>query len=156
MRTSRLVCLFLLTASPLAAAQEAMDRARVNPMASSPLERFAATRERPLFSEGRRPPPSRVEADRAPEPPPKAEPPEPPRVTVVGVLRNEQGTRALVRPKPADKVREVRVGDEIGGWKVEEIGPRRVILASETRTKAFTLFEKRGGPDRVTRENERP
>lgn len=136
-------CLFWLSPT-LVAAEEAPDRAKANPLARLSLERFAQTRQRPLFSPSRRlPPPAPVAAYREPEPPP---PPEPPSVVLVGVVTDERGPRAFIKPSPMDKIRDVRIGDDIGGWKVAEIFPRRIVFALEARTSAFALFEAKNCP----------
>lgn len=138
----------------LAAADDVAARAESNPLARQPLELFAQTRERPLFSPSRRPPPPPpVAVRREPDPPPP--PPEPPSVMLVGVISDEQGARALVRPNPMDKVREVKIGDEIGGWKVTEIAPRRIVLGLEQRSSAFALFETRKGASKTAAARER-
>lgn len=148
MRKSSLIALCLLGLPPaLAAAQEAQDRVKANPLARLPLERFVQTRERPLFSAARRlPPPAPVAVYHEPEPPPPPPPPEPPSVVLVGVVTDEQGSRALIRPSPMDKIRDVKIGDDVGGWKVTEIAARRIVFALDARTSAFALFETKNRP----------
>ncbi|PWB82845.1 MAG: hypothetical protein C3F11_09765 [Methylocystaceae bacterium] len=141
---SHLALSLLCLLPSLAIAQEAADRAKTNPMARLPLERFSETRQRPLFSATRRPPPLEpVAVRRDPEPPSQ---PEPPSLMLVGVLIGGQAPRALVRSGPADKVRNVEIGDDVGGWRVVEIAPRRVVLARDTRTSSIALFEAKNRP----------
>jgi hypothetical protein len=134
--------------SALAAADELSDRARANPLAGAPLERFAETLRRPLFSASRRAPapPAPSAVQRAPEPPP---PLEPPSIVLVGVVADTQGAHAVIRPGPSEKMRHVKIGDEIGGWKVAEITPRRIVLALDARTSAFSLFETKNRPSKT-------
>jgi general secretion pathway protein N len=135
------LCLLPFVAAPVTA-QDAVDRAAANPLARAPFERFSQTRERPLFSATRRPPPpAPVAVTREPPPPP---PPEPPGLILVGVLQDSAGARALVRTSPTEKIRVVRMGDELGGWRVAEIGPRRLVLSRDARSNAYALFEGRG------------
>lgn len=46
--------------------------------------------------------------------------------------------RAAIRA--ADKVVRVRTGDDVSGWKVERIEPRRLVLALGERMVDFKLF----------------
>lgn len=134
----------LLPLLPLLAAPAPAQEALANPLAREPLAGYSATRERPLFAPSRRPPPPPVVARQEPEPPPP--PPEPPNVTLLGVVSDESGPRALVRPGPMDKVRGVRIGDEIGGWTIAAIEATRIVLALEARAKTVALFESRPRP----------
>ncbi|HEY8064501.1 MAG TPA: hypothetical protein VIF40_07190 [Methylosinus sp.] len=148
MRRSPLVALALLAAAQVPA-QETPAHVDGNPLARQPIERFAATRERPLFSPSRRPPPPPATAHNDAEPPP----PEPPAVVLLGVLTDAGGTRAYIRPNPMDKVRAARVGDDISSWQITGIEPTRIILAQSERTKTFALFETRRVTTRTARKN---
>jgi hypothetical protein len=109
-----------------------------NPVAAQSLDRLSATRERPLFSPSRRPPapPSAPVVQRtAPVLPPAA-----PSVDLFGIIRDEEGARAVVRAGPGNKIRRVRVGDEIGGWRVSQIDGRKLVLTLGDRSTTYTLF----------------
>ncbi|MGP0094474.1 MAG: hypothetical protein ACLPKB_31695 [Xanthobacteraceae bacterium] len=109
-----------------------------NPAAAQSLDHLSATRERPLFSPSRRPPP--------PPPAPVAQraapvlPPAAPSVDLFGIVSDEEGARAVVRTGPGNKILRVRVGDEIGGWKVSQIEGRKLVLSLGERSTTFTLF----------------
>jgi hypothetical protein len=64
-----------------------------NPVAALSLDRLSATRERPLFSPSRRPPPP-PPAPIANAPPP---PPPPPKLTLFGVVMDDEDARAVVQ-----------------------------------------------------------
>jgi general secretion pathway protein N len=149
MRRSPLIALALLAAAHVPA-QETPAHVEANPLARQPLERFAATRDRPLFSPSRRPPPPAM-AHREAEPPPP--PPEPPAVVLLGVLTDARGTRAFIRPNPMDKVRSARVGDDISGWKITRIEPTRIIFGQDERSKTFAMFETRRVTTKTARTN---
>jgi hypothetical protein len=118
-----------------AAAQQAQVSA--NPLAAQSLEGLSATRERPLFSAQRRPPaPPRVTA--APQPPP-APPPQPPQVALYGIVSETGGARAMVRAN-GDKIVGVRIGDDVGGWKVTKIERRQIELSLADRAVSFAMF----------------
>jgi hypothetical protein len=138
-KTWGLIISLLVSPAPPVAAGDASERAVANPLARAPLESYVQTLQRPLFSSTRRPPPRPAPAVRSE--PQAAPPPDPPGVALVGVVSNERGRRAFIQPGPSEKLREVKVGDEIGGWTVTEIAQRRVVLALGTRTSAYALFE---------------
>ncbi len=109
-----------------------------SPLAAQPLDRLSATRERPLFSPTRRPPPPPPPVVVAPEPPPP--PPPPPDVALFGIVMDGDEARAVVRAGPAAKIMQVRVGDDIGGWKVAQIEGRQLVLSLDDRIATFTMF----------------
>jgi len=112
-----------------------------SPLAAYPLDRFSATRERPLFSPSRRLPPPPVVVVAAPPPPPPPPPPlPPPTVTVLGIVTGAEGGRAIVQVAPANEVRRVRTGDDINGWKIVSIDQRQLVLSLDSRSATFTMF----------------
>jgi general secretion pathway protein N len=120
-----------------------------SPLAGQPLDRLSATRDRPLFSPTRRPPPPPPPVVHSPEPPPP-----PPNVALFGVVMDGDEARAIVRAGPATGVMRVRVGDDIGGWKVVQIEGRSLVLALADRLATFTMFAgngaggaRHGGPE---------
>jgi len=123
------------------------DAAFVNPLAAHPIAAFAATRERPLFSPTRRPPPRPVAAD-APRPvavPPSPAPPSaPPSMALFGTIIGLNGARALIRTGDAPKIVEVAAGDEVGGWTVNRIDKRHLVLSLGERLATFELFGSQG------------
>lgn len=111
-----------------------------NPLAAYPFERLTETRDRPMFTPSRRGP-----AAPAPLPPPivaqtPEEPAPPPNLVLAGVVVDQDGARAVVRDQGADKIVSLRLGDAIGEWRVQQIEPRRLVLALEDRTAEFGLF----------------
>jgi hypothetical protein len=114
-----------------------------NPLQAQSLDRLSATRDRPLFSPSRRPvPPPPPPAARVPEVVP---PPPPPSVTVVGIVLDGEGARAIVRSGMGKKVERVQIGDDVGGWKVSQIEGRRLVLSLGERLATFTLFSDERG-----------
>ena len=106
-----------------------------SPLAAYPLDRLSATRDRPLFSPSRRPP--------AQPPPPiiaAAPPPPPPKLILFGIVMDAEEAHAVVGVGTADKTRRVRIGDDIGGWKVTQIEERQLVLSLDDRSATFTLF----------------
>jgi general secretion pathway protein N len=112
--------------------------AAVSPLAARPLDRFSVTRDRPLFSPTRRPPaPPPAAAAAAPAPPAP-----PPDVVLLGVVVEGEDAHAVVRTGAGTKIRRVRLGDEIGGWKVGQIEARKLVLLLNGRTATFAMFSK--------------
>jgi hypothetical protein len=66
-----------------------------NPLEAQSLDRLSATRDRPLFSPNRRPTPPPPPPP--PEQPPVAVVPQPPNLTLVGIVVDDEGARALIR-----------------------------------------------------------
>jgi general secretion pathway protein N len=113
-----------------------------SPLAAQPLDRLSVTRERPLFSPTRRPPPPPPPVVVAPEPPPP--PPPPPDVALFGIVMDGDEAQAVVRAGPAAKIMRVRVGDDIGGWKVAQIEGRQLVLSLDDRIATFMMFAGNG------------
>jgi hypothetical protein len=107
-------------------------------LALQPLEGLSATRERPLFSPTRRPvpPPPPVVAALLPPPPP----PPPPDVALFGIVMDGDEVHAVVRAGPAAKMMRVRIGDDVGGWKVAQIEGRQLVLSLDGRIATFMMF----------------
>jgi hypothetical protein len=143
---STFIAMILWTAAWPSLAAEQAPQAKINPaaapvtpLAAQPLEHFSVTRDRPLFSPTRRPPaPPPVTASAPPPPPP------PPDVMLLGVVMDGDDAHALVRTGPAGKILRLRIGDEIGGWKVGQIESRKVVLLLNGRTAKFTMFSGNG------------
>jgi general secretion pathway protein N len=110
----------------------------VSPLAAYPLDRLSATRQRPLFSPGRRPPAPPPAPTIAAAPPPP--PPQPPKLILFGIVMDADDAHAIVGTGTADKTRRVRIGDDIGGWKVTQIEGRKLVLSLNDRSATFTLF----------------
>jgi hypothetical protein len=106
-----------------------------NPLAAHALKEFTATRDRPLFTPSRRPP-AEPTALRDVAPPPAP----PPDLTLFGILVGADGPSAIVRGAPSEKVVHVRVGDQVDGWKIAQIGERQIVLSRDDRSVIFKMF----------------
>lgn len=109
-----------------------------NPLPVGSLADLTASRERPLFSPGRRPPapPAVADAEQI------QAPPEPPALLFFGVVTDQNGARAIVRSDASGPVKSIRVGEDVSGWTVETIEPRHLTLTREGRSAAFALFDR--------------
>jgi hypothetical protein len=116
-------------------------RPLANPLAAQSLQHISAIRERPLFAATRHPPPAAaapiVREAEAPPPPP------PPNIVLFGIVRDDSSKRAIVRTA-TDKLVQLGLGDEIGGWAVSDIEARLIVLSLDNRSATFTLFKAHG------------
>ncbi|WP_174513480.1 hypothetical protein [Methylocella tundrae] len=96
-----------------------------------PLESLRATRERPLFSATRRPPPPVVtEGAKVSEPvsAPKPSEPEKPQVALVGVVHGPLIDIAVFLDETDKSLMRLRVGQSVRGWIVHDLDARAATL----------------------------
>jgi hypothetical protein len=116
-----------------------------NPLWAIPLSELSATRDRPLFSDSRRPPVIPV----AP-PPPKQEappppPPEQPSFTLTGTIVSKEASVASLRGSNNDAI-SLRLGGENNGWQVRGIGLRSIVLEKGAQSVELNLPKPDGAP----------
>jgi general secretion pathway protein N len=63
---------------------------------------------------------------------------------LLGIITEGKTARAMVRTDASNKVMPARLGDDIGGWKVTRIEPRRLVLSNDDRSVSFALFGRVG------------
>lgn len=108
-----------------------------NPLAAHSLDELTATRDRPLFTRGRRPPAVAHAAPAVAAPPPAP----PPQLALFGIVVEAGEASAVVRGAPSEKVMHVRVGDQVDGWEVSQIAERQIVLSQDDRSVTFTMFD---------------
>jgi len=87
---------------------------RPNPLWAIPLQSLTATRERPIFSPSRRPPP------RSSPPSPVVVQPERLALTLVGAITGENAI-AIFRDDNSKAVVRLRIGQSHSGWSLERV-----------------------------------
>jgi general secretion pathway protein N len=109
-----------------------------NPLASVRLEDLSVTRERPLFSPTRRPPPL-VEAPEVQvvEKKETTSPTSP--FDLLGVVTGDEKSFVLLRNRDTHEVTRLRRGDEKDGWTVEAVRIRSVALERNGRIENLAL-----------------
>jgi hypothetical protein len=119
-----------------------------NPLSAIPLSALNATRDRPLFSESRRPPiaPAPIVA-----PPEKQEavappPPEQPSFTLVGTIVGKKVSVALLQGSNAAAISALRVGGENSGWQVRGIDLRSIVVEKGAQSVKLDLPRLEGAP----------
>jgi general secretion pathway protein N len=105
------------------------------------LDDLRQTRERPLFSATRRPPP-KIDLSQAATPAPPPPPIVPPAVTLIGVVLGAKDRAVIVQEKSAAKPVRVTVGDNIDGWRVDSITSRSFVLKDGDRAVTLTFHAK--------------
>ncbi len=152
-----LMSIILMPSQPARAADAQLEtQAAANPVAAKSFDLLSATRERPLFNPERRlPTKAAVVVQETPSPPPM--PVVAPQVSLLGVIDDPQGARAVVRSDPAGKLLRLRIGDEIGGWHVTEIEGQRLVMSLDERSIAVKLFasEREGRPAPIVHASDR-
>jgi hypothetical protein len=112
-----------------------------NPLWSIPVKTLTATRDRPIFSPSRRPPPSPVIASPQVAPAPVSKPPEPerPPLTLVGTVTGEQEAFGIFLDQTANKVVRLKLGDDHHGWILRQVRGREVVLQKDGETAFLAL-----------------
>lgn len=104
--------------------------ALANPLWKLPLEQLSTTRERPIFSPSRRPPPPAHVAPVAVRQPAKPQEPERPTMALVGtIIGADEGYRmAIFLDTSTQDVLRLHVGENYHGWVVSLINQRDASL----------------------------
>ena len=74
-------------------------------------------------------------------------PPATPKVTLLGIISDADGTQAVLRPDGVATDVRVHVGDDVGGWKVAGIGEKDLTLTLEERSVSIALFAPKPRPE---------
>ena len=129
--------LAVLALLPLAAAaQSPPANAPVRSFALPPLEELRATRERPLFSPNRRP----DEAAPGPAAEVVEESPDSLPFELTGVVMGTDVAIAILRNRDTQETVQLRKGETLDAWSIEEIAARHVVLRQEDRQVRLELF----------------
>ena len=111
------------------------------------LESLHATRNRPLFSPSRRPPPASqaagsavaVQGTRLPTPAPQVE--------LTGVIFGSYQQTAILRQPGKPEPKLVQLGAMVDGWRVTSITPRSIVLTRAKRSVEMQLFAHKHGSE---------
>jgi general secretion pathway protein N len=114
---------------------------RGNPLWAIPLSSLTATRERPLFTPGRRPPkpPSTPPPVIVVAPPPRQPTTQPPRLTLVGTVIGVGDRIAVFFDGTTRQLVRLRAGEAREGWTLRSIHPRKVVFEKGTIAQTFSL-----------------
>jgi general secretion pathway protein N len=105
-----------------------------NPLWALPLKQLTLTRDRPIFSPSRRPPPPATPTYVAPvavRSPPKPVEPVRPSITLLGtILGSTESIGIFFNPATRDVVR-LRVGEDHEGWALRSVKTREATLVKD-------------------------
>lgn len=111
--------------------------ARLGLQPAVPKESYASVTERPLFRPDRRPLDlSELPTDEVPQPEDTASLDG---MDLNAVIITPALTTAWVKDPSQPKTRQVRVGDDLGGWEVQEILPDRLLLERQGERNTLIL-----------------
>lgn len=141
------------------AAQDAGQAASLfaNPLWGLPLKQFSVTRERPIFSPSRRPPPPAPTyvAPVAVKRPSKLREPERPTIALAGTIIGTDGYRgAVFRDTSSQNVLRLRVGEDYQGWVLLLITPHEARLVKNGEHALVELPVPAGTPPRARSSHE--
>jgi hypothetical protein len=116
-----------------------------NPLWAIPLTRLSDTRDRPVFSPSRRPPPPLVETRPTPAPPlPRKREVERPPLSLVGtVASNEEGFGIFLDLSTKQALR-LKLGEDYQGWKLRAVRGQQVSMEKDQQITVLTLPEPSG------------
>ncbi|MBR0730577.1 hypothetical protein JQ595_17690 [Bradyrhizobium japonicum] len=114
-----------------------------NPLWGIPLKALSNTRDRPVFSPSRRPPPAVVAepADSKPLPPspPRKVEIEPPPLSLVGTIAGDNESFGIFLDQSTKAALRLKIGDDFQGWKLRTINGREVMMEKDEQGALLTL-----------------
>jgi hypothetical protein len=131
-----------------------------NPLWAIPLATLSNTRERPIFSSSRRPPPPAV-ASVSVAKTPATQPPKPPTVerpqlSLVGTIAGSDESFGIFVDQTTKTALRLKLGENYQGWKLRSVQGREVTLERDQQTTILSLPQPGAGtaaPVRLRAEN---
>jgi hypothetical protein len=121
-----------------------------NPLWGIPLKQLVATRERPIFSPSRRPPPPAVVGAPRVAPVVKRAAPKPvperPQLLLVGTVVGDQEKIGVFVEQATKNVVRLKVGDEHQGWMLHSVERREATLEKDHETATLTFPQPAAAP----------
>lgn len=132
---------------------------RGNPLWSVPLSTLSVTRERPIFSASRRPPPRAVVAPHVEQPiaaviPAKAAEPERSTLVLIGSVVGDNDAVAVFLDRASQGIVRMRPGDVHAGWVLSSVVQREVILKKADYTEVLALQKSAASPGAAENEGD--
>jgi general secretion pathway protein N len=123
-----------------------------NPLWAMPLAQFPVTRDRPIFSPSRRPPPPAVAPAVLPKVValPRPREPERPQLTLVGTIASDEEGFGIFMDQSTKAVLRLKVGENFQGWKLRSVQGRETALEKDQQV--VTLVLPQPGVGQVTSE----
>lgn len=127
-----------------------------NPVWAIPLSKLSETRDRPIFSPSRRPPPTIAAPIYTPASIPriaKAEPERPP-LTLVGTIAGENDAIAVFVVRGTGTVVRLHPKDSHEGWILRSVQGREATLEKGSESSVLALAPPGGAPEQLTAQAE--
>jgi hypothetical protein len=126
-------------------------RAQVrNPLWAIPLKQLTVTRERPIFSPSRRPPPPAVDNASYVAPvvtrPPKPAEPERPQLSLVGTVASEREGIGVFVEQTTKNIVRLKTGEAHQGWILRAVQGREATFEKDRETAILALPPPGGEP----------
>ena len=115
-----------------------------NPLWGIPLKDLSATRERPIFSLSRRPPPVVTPVVREVAAPKPAEPDQP-QLTLVGTVVGDQEAIAILVDPATKNALHLKIGEEHEGWVLQSVRARDATFQKDRKDAVLTMPKPEGG-----------
>ena len=112
-----------------------------NVVLAVPLSKLSMTRDRPIFSSSRRPPPAPVMMPVIAKPVERAKPAEPenPPLVLVGTVVGEDSGIAVLVEQATENVVKLRVNESHQGWTLRSIQGREVTFQNDRKSSVLAL-----------------
>jgi hypothetical protein len=120
-----------------------------NPLWAVPLTTLSATRDRPIFSPNRRPPPSAVAPVTVQRvaPPPRPKDPDRPQLSLVGTIASASEGFGIFLDVATRAALRLKIGEAYQGWTLRSVRGREVVLEKDDT--AATLAMPKPGAERA-------
>jgi hypothetical protein len=109
-----------------------------NPLWADPVSSFTATRERPIFSPSRRPPPV-VELASFSLPTPTSSPPQRPLLALIGAIAGQADGIAIFFDETTRSIVRLKTGESHSGWTLRVVASREATLQRGRETAILVL-----------------
>ena len=131
----------VLVSSPAPAAPASERALSANPLWAIPLSQLPVTRDRPIFSPSRRPPPPAVAPAAIPKVAavPKPREPERPQLTLVGTVASDDEGFGIFLDQSTKVVFRLKVGQDHQGWKLRSVQGREATLEKDQQVVPLAL-----------------
>ena len=119
-----------------------LERAKsANPLWAIPLATLTTTRDRPIFSPSRRPPPPAVVPVPVAVAPPRPKPVkiERPQLALVGTIAGPEQSFGIFVDQTTKAALRLKIGEEYQGWRLRDVASREVTLVHDEETAVLSL-----------------
>ena len=112
-----------------------------NPLWAIPIAQLPITRDRPIFSPSRRPPPPAVAPAAVPKvvAVPKPREPERPQLTLVGTIAGDEEGFGIFLDQSTQAIFRLKVGEDHQGWTLRSVQGREATLEKDQRVVPLAL-----------------